>query len=65
PEKLITLCEDETFHPQTCLVAIEPESNYIILEKVAQNVTIKTPVSSKKRSTVSARPTLPHALPEP
>ncbi len=33
PEKQITLCEDETFHPQICLVAIEPDSNYIILEK--------------------------------
>ena len=37
PEKLITLCEDETFHPQICLVAIEPESNYIILEKYKKN----------------------------
>jgi len=37
PEKLITLCEDETFHPQTCLVAIEPEANYIILEKYEKN----------------------------
>ena len=26
-EKLITICEDETFHPQTCLVAIDPESS--------------------------------------
>jgi hypothetical protein len=37
PEKLITLCEDETFHPQICLVAIEPDSNYIILEKYKKN----------------------------
>lgn len=37
PEKLITLCEDETFHPQICLVAIEPDSNYIILEKYNKN----------------------------
>ena len=37
PEKLITLCEDETFHPQICLVAIEPDSNYIILEKYDKN----------------------------
>lgn len=28
----ITLCEDETFHPQTCLVAIEPLSDFILLE---------------------------------
>lgn len=31
--KQITLCEDETFHPQICLVAIEPVSNFIVLEK--------------------------------
>ena len=31
--KQITVAEDETFHPQTCLVAIEPVSNYILLEK--------------------------------
>ncbi len=33
--KKITLCEDETFHPDVCLVAIEPDSNYILLEKYA------------------------------
>lgn len=31
--KAITVCEDETFHPETCLVAIEPVSNFIVLEK--------------------------------
>ena len=31
PEKLITICEDETFHPQVCLVGIEPVSNFILL----------------------------------
>ena len=36
-EKLITICEDETFHPQVCLVAIDPESNYIILERYAKD----------------------------
>src|ERR1700676_4613844 len=29
----ITLCEDETFHPQICLVAMEPVSNFIHLEQ--------------------------------
>jgi hypothetical protein len=33
--KEITVCEDETFHPETCLVAIEPVSNYILLETYA------------------------------
>lgn len=37
PAKRISLCEDETFHPQICLVAIEPNSNYIILEKYAND----------------------------
>jgi hypothetical protein len=31
--KTITLCEDENFHgPQPCLVAIEPVSNFLVLE---------------------------------
>jgi len=33
PPREITLCEDETFHPQICLVAIEPVSNYLLLEQ--------------------------------
>ena len=31
--KEITVCQDETFHPETCLVAIEPTANFILLEK--------------------------------
>lgn len=31
--KKITACEDETFHPDICLVAIEPISNFILLEQ--------------------------------
>jgi len=31
--KKITIVQDETFHPETCLVAIEPVSNFILLEK--------------------------------
>ena len=33
--KSITLCEDETFHPQICLVAIEPVSNFLVVEQYA------------------------------
>jgi hypothetical protein len=33
--KEITVCEDETFHPQVCLVAIEPVSDFILLEEYA------------------------------
>ncbi len=35
--KQITVCEDETFQPEICLVAIEPVSNFILLEKHAPN----------------------------
>jgi hypothetical protein len=33
PPRQITLCEDETSHPQICLVAIEPVSNFLLLEQ--------------------------------
>ena len=33
--KKITVCPDETFHPLPCLVAIEPVSNYILVEEYA------------------------------
>jgi len=35
PPREISVCEDETFHPQICLVAIEPVSNYLLLEQYA------------------------------
>jgi len=35
--KKISLCEDETFHPEICLVAIEPVSGFIIVEGYADN----------------------------
>lgn len=35
----ITVCQDETFHPQTCLVAIEPLSNFILLEEYTSDRT--------------------------
>lgn len=37
PSKEITVCEDETFHPEVCLVAMEPVSNYILLEAYASD----------------------------
>ena len=42
PLKLITLCEDETFHPEICLVAIEPVSNFILVERYAMDRKTKT-----------------------
>ena len=35
PPREISLCEDETFHPQICLVGIEPVSGYLLLEQYA------------------------------
>jgi hypothetical protein len=37
PAKKITLCEDETFHPQTCVVSMEAVSNFIFLEKYVKD----------------------------
>jgi hypothetical protein len=42
PAKKITLAEDETFHPQICMVAIEPVSNFIIVEKYVKHRDGKT-----------------------
>jgi len=36
-QKRITVCEDETFHPQTCLVATEPASGFILAEQYAES----------------------------
>ena len=36
PTRKVTICEDETFHPQTCLVAMEPVSNFILLERYTE-----------------------------
>ena len=37
PERRITACEDETYHPQVCLVGLEPVSNFILLERYAED----------------------------
>ena len=42
PAKKITLAEDETFHPQICMVAIEPVSNFILVEKYVKHRDGKT-----------------------
>jgi flagellar biosynthesis chaperone FliJ len=49
--KAITVCEDETFHPQTCLVAIEPVSNFIVVEKYAENRTAATWTTTLQQAT--------------
>lgn len=35
--RTITVCEDETFHPEVCLVGLEPVSNFILLERYAES----------------------------
>lgn len=40
--KIISICEDETYHPEICLVAIEPVSNFILAEKYVKQRDAKT-----------------------
>ena len=40
--RAISVCEDETFHPAICLVALEPVSNFILLEQYADDRTATT-----------------------
>ena len=47
PQK-ITVCQDETFHPETCLVAIEPVSNFILLEQYSANRKAETWTSAMR-----------------
>ena len=42
PARQLAVCEDETFHPEPCLVAIEPVSNFILLEQYAPDYTAAT-----------------------
>ncbi len=42
PAKKITLCEDETFHPEICMVASDAVSNFIFLEKYVQDRSART-----------------------
>ncbi len=42
PSRKITLCQDETFHPEICLVGIEPVSDFIVLETYAKQRDAKT-----------------------
>lgn len=40
--KKMAVCEDEAFHPEPCLVAIEPVSNFILLEQYSADRTAAT-----------------------
>ena len=49
--KKISVCEDETFHPETCLVAIEPASDFILVEKYAKHRDAETWNEAIKQAT--------------
>ncbi|MBI4672059.1 MAG: hypothetical protein HY741_10395 [Chloroflexi bacterium] len=49
--KEITVCEDETFHPEACLVAIEPVSDFILVEKYAGSRTAKEWTDTMEQAT--------------
>jgi hypothetical protein len=49
--KQIAVCQDETFHPEPCLVAIEPVSNFILLEKYAADRKADTWTSAMAEAT--------------
>jgi hypothetical protein len=49
--KKISICEDETFHPETCLVAIEPASGFILVEKYAEHRDAETWNEAIKQAT--------------
>ena len=38
----IAVCEDETYHPEICLVALEPVSGFILAERYAEDRTAAT-----------------------
>jgi hypothetical protein len=40
--RVVTVCEDETFHPEICLVVVEPVSGFIVLEQYAADRTAAT-----------------------
>jgi hypothetical protein len=50
PPRSITLCQDETFHPQICLVALEPVSGFIVLEKYVAHRDAETWTSATKQA---------------
>jgi hypothetical protein len=58
PQRQITLDEDETFHPKPCLVAIEPVSDFIVLERYADNREAKTWTEAVTEATRSMKVTI-------
>lgn len=48
--KAITVCQDETFHPEICLVAMEAPSNFIFLEEYAERRDAATWTAAMERA---------------
>jgi hypothetical protein len=42
PQRQIAVCEDETYHPEICLVALDPVSGFILAERFAEDRTAAT-----------------------
>ena len=55
PLKPITVAQDETFHPAPCLVAMEPASGFILLEKYTDDRQAKTWTQSLTEATQGLR----------
>lgn len=53
--KQIVVAQDETFHERPCLVAIEPVSGYILLEKYAENRQAKSWTAAMEQA-MAAKP---------
>lgn len=50
PPRPIVVAADETFHPEVCLVAMEPASNFILLEEYAPNREAATWTAAMERA---------------
>ena len=55
PLRKIALCEDETHHPKPCLVAIEPVSDFILVEEYAEQRDATTWNEAVARATAGLR----------
>ncbi len=55
PPRTIALCEDETHHPAPCLVAIEPISDFILVEQYARRRDATTWNTAVQDATVGLR----------
>ena len=53
--KSISVCEDETFHPQICLVGLEPASGFILLEQYAERRDAETWTAAMAEATKDLR----------